>query len=172
MRKILDIWTKTSTFPRSCLDRLEQRMKAGTPVAQSTTPPYSPGLPPLSEEDKKPRSGSNNGQGKYLSLLLVCESFVVATSFKEREPGMRGCYIKQIRQHTIKQLKLGTRILATNPRLTGGTYIHIALPPSRPLACILYRRILPAISRRRRDIDTSCFGAFGSSGSDQTIVIP
>ena len=140
MRKILDIWTKTATFPRSCLDRLEQRMNAGTPVVNSTTPPYSPGLPPLSEEDRKPKASSNTGQGKYLSSSRArffrlfpsdaCEDLLLSLS--QAKP-----------TSNLKTINTDVDTVATDPRLTGGTYIHIALPQTRPLACILYRRILP-----------------------------
>jgi hypothetical protein len=148
MRKILDIWTKTSTFPRSCLDRLEQRMNDGTPVAQSTTPPYSPGLPPLTEEDKLVKASSIHGQGKFLFLvfssLSQC-SAVVDCSCGRRKLAMPLWDLKQDCARIFKNFKTGLDNSLLILDLPPGRIYILRCLQSRPLACILYRRILPAL---------------------------
>lgn len=103
VRKVLDIWTKGSTFPAPTLDRLQSKIatsEAGpsrrpvssngrAQIPQSTTPPgeppapmFSPVLPPLTLPGDVPvKPGSNTGEyppiagTPFLFIVLNSVSF-------------------------------------------------------------------------------------------------
>ncbi|ORX37270.1 hypothetical protein BD324DRAFT_437929 [Kockovaella imperatae] len=79
-RKIVDIWTKSSTFPQPCLDRLSARLAVAsadhstTPTMSPPRPIMSPALPPLEEKENRGLGAHGFGQGPVLCLPSVLSS--------------------------------------------------------------------------------------------------
>ena len=82
MRKILEIWSKDSTFSRNTLDRLQAKMvNSNTPPVHSPSASYlnmdppppimSPALPPLDNANGQPGLTPKPNQGKYHSALFI-----------------------------------------------------------------------------------------------------
>lgn len=80
-RKIIEIWTKSATFPPSCLDKLSTNIRS--PDYEPPPPIMSPALPP-EETSGTPLGGylAGTGQGEWPVLIFcvvlgwVCLAFV------------------------------------------------------------------------------------------------
>lgn len=149
---MLDIWTKGTTFPRECLDELERQLSAAAaasePAPESTTPPFSPALPPLELKNEASNGGVINGQGKFCPFFPVVVVVVVVSCFEFRSDMPAQC---PLQDPAIAFYSTPTRsttptirhpLLTLDPHLT---YIHVALPHPTPGMHPLRRR---AVIRR------------------------
>jgi hypothetical protein len=130
---VLDIWTKGTTFPRECLDELERQLAAASapgpePVHESTTPPFSPALPPLELKKEGSNGGLTNGQGKYRALsiaFVVCSRARICRGASPTRPARH-----RTRSTAGKRDHPGKPTPTTDPRHTSPIYILLCLIPT------------------------------------------